>query len=138
MNWTNLDLVKIKEYLMNGYQQWRKEKKDVYTDELLLRFLSSSHHIFLIAIDGEWINHARNKNTYLPRMELKWCVCVCVYNIEIRTKMTILCRLDHLLSWSDGQIDESIYDGGRLFLYSLSFVINLHLSLDQCRAHKSI
>jgi hypothetical protein len=42
----------------------REEKKDVYSDELLFRFLSSSHHLFLIAMDSEGINHARNKNIY--------------------------------------------------------------------------
>jgi hypothetical protein len=37
---------------MNGHQQ-RGQKKDIYSDELLVQFVSSSHLLFLIATGGE-------------------------------------------------------------------------------------
>jgi hypothetical protein len=37
---------------MNGRQQ-RGQEKDIYSDELLVRFVSSSHLLFLVATDSE-------------------------------------------------------------------------------------
>lgn len=181
MDFTNLYLVKIKEHLMSTYQQYsqkrrrkneRDRERDVYSDELLLRFLSSSHHIFLIATDGEWINHARNRNVYIL---VEWAKMMCIHTQDQtgwKYEQIIIIRgedddddddeqdrndilsIDFLVSltlsiWYDGQIDESSKSRVSLWLaivslFFSSFAINLHLSsfnnlsLDQCRAHKSI